>query len=423
MRLSSISTLAATAVFFFGMTILLPVFASKAEAATYFNVSPKVVNVKSKAREIDNLNLTLKNTSGAVLPIYVTLVDIDPEKGKMLASGADTLAATPSRWFEIARTQELLPHEEQSTILRLSVPGQAKSGTYNVLMRLSTDASGKCADCAEEIPVTIDVADDVREVMQLSSFSVAKDVFMGGSADFNLRVENTGNRALAPTGKIRIFDKRGEEVGAVDVNASAKSVDPKAQDMLAASWAADGHFGRYKALLDVSYGQRGIMQDTVYFWVIPWGRLMGMFATIVIVLGFGVVMVRGRSMAGAYTGALGGEYYDAAYDDSYEEPSQARVRAKISVPVNAPTTLAPRANPFAAQQIARKSADVQSSSVAIAPRQNAFFSSPTVMVTRHSHATSNEVAIAPRVRPDMSANQISLGKREKVVAPEHQIRL
>src|SRR3989338_5158570 len=49
---------------------------------------------------------------------------------------------------------------------------------------------------------------------------------------------------------------------------------------MASVWAANGEFGRYKALLELEYGARGTVQDTVYFWIMPWAKLLGMFGTL-----------------------------------------------------------------------------------------------------------------------------------------------
>lgn len=423
MRQLQLARILSTAALFFGM-LSVPLLS---HAATYFNATPKVVNAKTKAREISNFMLTLKNTSIAVLPIYITIVDVDPEKGERSATGVDSVFTTPSRWFEIGRTQTLLPKEEQSVALRMSVPAQVKSGTYNVLMRLSTKADGSCEECAEEIPITIDVADDAREVMQLSSFMTTKDVFMNDSAEFKLRVSNTGNRSLAPSGKIRIFDKRGNEVGAVDVNSNGKTVNPKAEELIATAWTASGHFGRYKALLDVSYGQRGIMQDTVYFWVIPWGKLSGLFVTILLVLAFAVAMLRGRGIANQYAYADGAEYHDAAFDEPYvEDVPEPHTRVRSS-PYQNPAWNTPRAE---AARIAREVVQVQETpratpvaagAVQLSAREQSY--AGTVLEMRSPRMSMGaEVAIAPRAKPGAD-HQIALGRRERVVAPEHQIRL
>jgi hypothetical protein len=400
---------------FFGMLFLVPIFATPALAANSFEVSPKVLTVKVKPREINNLMLTFKNKNPAITTVYVKMLDVDPALGKVSNGSNTPNDSTPSHWIEMSRSNDLLPKEEQSIPLRVSVPAQAKSGIYNVVVRLSSDSSmsSSCTACSEEVQLNIDVADDAREVMQLSSFLTTKDIFTGDSADFNLRVSNTGNRALAPAGKIRIFDKRGNEVGAVDVNSGGKTIDPKAEDMLAASWAAGSHFGRYKALLDVNYGQRGIMQDTVYFWVIPWARLSGLFMTIMLVVGFAIIMIRGRGMAGAYAYADGAEYHDAAYDEPFVEPTPASIRrARIRME---PTSLKQQAREEYREPTYHDV--VPQASVRTAPVGAVSLSA------RDQRFVGGGVSIAPRSKPDMRDHQVALGRPEKFVAPEHQIRL
>lgn len=56
-------------------------------------------------------------------------------------------------------------------------------------------------------------------------------------------------------------------------------------------------FGKYKAMLDVSCGQRGTMQDVVYFWVVPWTRMFGFIITVMVVMIITMLFIRSRQMS------------------------------------------------------------------------------------------------------------------------------
>ncbi|HXK38260.1 MAG TPA: hypothetical protein VJ579_04310 [Candidatus Paceibacterota bacterium] len=286
---------------FFGF-LMLPIFAFAAS----FEVTPKVIDVKGKVREISHHNLTLKATGAGVSTLYVWVVDVDQVKGDLAKSdmsgiNANSLDASPSRWIEIPRSINLLPKEEQTVPFQMQIPARARPGNYHVALKFASgqtqfDAQ-KCESCTEQVLMNIEVTEDIREKLQLFSFTAAKNIFVRPSAEFSFAVENTGNRALVPNGKIRIFDNTGKEVGLVDVNADGKQVEPKGKELLAASWAAGGHFGKYKAMLDMSYGQRGTMQDVVYFWVIPWSKMLGFGFTLIVLMVLFMLFARGRDLA------------------------------------------------------------------------------------------------------------------------------
>jgi hypothetical protein len=293
---------------------LLPFFAYAAP----FSLSPKVIDIKGRVREISHHGITVKNNTEALRNIFVWVVDVDQAKGDlsdkdMSGANQNDVVTSPARWIDIPRSNEVLPKEEQTIPLQIQIPGQAKPGIYHVSVKFASgetqSAAMKCKECTEEVSLNIEVTEDIREKLQLYAFTTAKDVFLNPKADFTFSVENTGNKAVVPNGKIRIFNNIGKEVGLIDVNGEGKQIDPKSKELLAATWAAGGKFGKYKAMLDVSYGQRGTMQDVVYFWVIPWTKLFGFMFTLL--LGGIIIMlfIRTRTLA------------QPAYARSYSEPT------------------------------------------------------------------------------------------------------
>ncbi len=298
--------------------------------AANFEVTPKVIDTKGKVREISHHNITVQTTGQGVSTLFVWVVDVDDMKGDlsnrdMSGLNANPLDSSPSRWIEIPRSINLLPKEEQTIPFQMQIPARAKPGNYHVAIKFASgptqfDAQ-KCTACTQEVLMNIEVTEDIREKLQLFSFAAAKNIFINPQANFSFSVENTGNRALTPNGKIRIFDNTGKEVGMVDVNTDGKEVEPKGKALLAATWAAGGHFGKYKAMLDMSYGQRGTMQDVVYFWVIPWSKMIGFGSVFVVLIVLFAMLARGRDLARpSYA------YAEVAEED--EEPHERHVDEK-----------------------------------------------------------------------------------------------
>jgi hypothetical protein len=122
--------------------------------------------------------------------------------------------------------------------------------------------------------------------MQLLKFSTDRVAFSGNDVLFDYQVQNNGNQDLVPSGDIRIYDRRGEEVATLDVNKEEKTVSPQQNAELASVWSAVQGFGQYKALITVNYGktQAASVQDTVFFWIVPWKQLLGIFTALAVVL-------------------------------------------------------------------------------------------------------------------------------------------
>ena len=112
-------------------------------------------------------------------------------------------------------------------------------------------------------------------------------------------MENVGNRLIEPRGSIRIFNRRGEEVGSVPLNAEGEGITPENKKQLAAVWGATGRFGKYKAFLDLEYGENQLasVQDTVYFWVFPWKEILVALGGVVVLAIVGTYIVHMRAMA------------------------------------------------------------------------------------------------------------------------------
>jgi len=259
--------------------------------AADFSVTPAVIDGKGKTREILRYTLSVENDTKHMLQLYPWVADLDALSGTTggtdLGGGSpgEARAASPARWIEVTRAViDLLPGEKKDIPILLQIDMNATPGIYHAFIHLSDGTNRAAAEANAEgtrdVAVNIEVLDDVHERLELNTFVPDKNFFSGNDASFNYRIENIGNRGVTPMGKIHIFDRRGEEVAAIDANKDARRLEPNQKELLASVWAADGHFGRYKAMLELDYGVRGVVQDTVYFWIMPWTKLLGMFATI-----------------------------------------------------------------------------------------------------------------------------------------------
>ena len=120
---------------------------------------------------------------------------------------------------------------------------------------------------------------------------------------FSYELENIGNRPVTYNGEIRIYDRKGQELTSIPLKSdTAIALDEKLK--LASNWSGsmgsnldDGKqllaqaseavsfagMWKYKAILDLEYGNAGkTIQDTVFFWVIPWKQIMVIFLVLLI---------------------------------------------------------------------------------------------------------------------------------------------
>ena len=256
---------------------------------------PAVIDEKAKTRDILNESITLENTSIHKIVLFPSINDIQIENGEQRFSGAlsgSSTAASLAAWIELSRaTIEINAGEKKSVPFLVRVDPKAAPGSYHVVVSF---AEGGTREEAEKQPplasvtVNVDVQADIKEILQLNAFTTGSVYLSGDDVLFNYRLENIGNQSLSPHGDIRIYNRKGVEVASVDVNKEGKPVSPDQKAQLASVWEGAQGFGQYKALLNVYYGQSQVasVQDTVFFWIIPWKQLLIMFIVGLIALVF-----------------------------------------------------------------------------------------------------------------------------------------
>lgn len=261
--------------------------ASVAFAAFQVNVSPAVIDGEGKDREILHYTVTIKNESKQIVSLYPWVRDVTPSGEAVTTDGTDVTTALSS-WLEFSRSAlAIAPGDSVDLPLLVQINLRAKPGNYHALLHFSNGGNRAEAELNSEetasVMLNIKVLDDINERLQLGTFTPDKNVFPTDHISFSYHLENNGNRGLVPTGKIRIYDRKGEEVADIDANQDGSKLEPDAKKMIAAAWSSDNQFGRYKAMLDLRYGNHGTLQDTVFFWVLPWKHLLSLFVSLALV--------------------------------------------------------------------------------------------------------------------------------------------
>lgn len=288
-------------------------------------LTPIVINEKAKARDIIKKDLLLTNNTSRKMNLYISVQNIDPNAGsqQFLSPGASDLSTSLANWIEITRgVVELGPGDSRRVPYLIHVNLSAKPGIYFAEIRVREGRTRAEAEAKEDGPrmlVNLEVLDDARERLQLGRFTTDTSVVLGNTIGFSYLLENTGNRLLEPRGSIRIFNRRGEEVGSVPVNADGEEITPQNKKQLAAAWSASGRFGKYKAFLDLEYGENQLasVQDTLYFWVFPWKEIFAALIGVLVLGVFGTVIIHLRTVASPVRANASARY--EAYDDTVPE--------------------------------------------------------------------------------------------------------
>lgn len=258
-------------------------FAHAVQQTPELDVTPVVIDEKGKPRDILKQTIKIVNTSERKLNLYPSVNDVHKTEGEqefVAAQTGDDKKESLANWIELSRgVIDLGPGEEKEIPFVIRINVTALVGSYHATISFTEGGARDAADTKPplgEIMVNVEVQDDVKEIMQLNKFGTDSFFLSGDDILFSYNVENIGNQELQPKGEVRIYNRRGEEVAAVPVNSDGKTISPSQMAQLASVWSGAEGFGRFKAFLTVDYGkvQTASVQDTVYFWIVPWKQLL-----------------------------------------------------------------------------------------------------------------------------------------------------
>ena len=387
-----------------GLHMLVPAVALAEET---FSLSPIIVDEKAKQRDILKQTVTITNTTDRKLQIYATVMNMDVANGAQQFQNryeAD-IATSIANWIEITRgVIELEPGETKRIPYLIQVYLSAAPGVYHAKIFFqegsNRDEAEQRIKAWKDVDINLEVLDDAKERLQLNTFTPDKVFFTGANASFSYLLENVGNRPLTPKGEIRIFNRRGEEVGTIPANSENTALLPEATSQLSAAWNTAGKFGRYKAYLDIAYGdkQTGTVNDTIFFWVVPWKEILLLFVVLagaIAFLGYIVYDRYGFNKKRMAYAVVGGDAYAAPQAvDHFSHERAPLFTPQTAVSVNtSPSVL--RARPGAAAQEA--------------PRQRAVTAQPLV---RQQSYSNEAVRLEPRKKQEPPAGAVvSLKKR------------
>jgi hypothetical protein len=308
--------------------------------ALNLTTSPLPVNLTAKPGTTVTTELRVKNSGTKAETLKVGLM-------KFAAYGEEGKPQLKDReagddyfdWVSFSENSfTVQPNEWKSINMTVKLPKSAAFDYYYAVTFSRADPSVANTDRQAKVQggtaILVLLEADVpgaKRTAELTSFTTTHKVYEFLPAEFSIKVKNTGNVHIAPTGTIFIT-KGGKQVATAEVNTTAGNILPSSSRIFTSSWGdgypvykqeeADGktalkdgkpvvtlhwdnarlgkiRYGKYTAHLTLVYdnGQHDVPIDaSVSFWVIPW-RLIG-FALIPLVafgvLGYKYIKLRRR---------------------------------------------------------------------------------------------------------------------------------
>jgi hypothetical protein len=299
----------------------LPALAQTAQSDELrLTTSPLPINLKVTPGSSVTATLKLKNEGIKTENIKVSLMKFkaDPINGATQLMDREQ-GDNYFDWVTFSENNFQLPvNEWKNVTATFNVPATAAFDYYYAVVFSRADQPAPAGDrqtvltgaLATLVLLEVDVPNAKREV-QITDFSVDKNMFEFLPATFTVKLKNTGNVHVVPKGNIFISRGDNKDVAILDVNETQGSIlpdsprnfqpqwsdgfpyyiqkqqdgkvvmDAKGNPMQELKWnwadASKLRWGKYTAKLLMVYdnGQRDVpLEAEVSFWVVPW-RLIG----------------------------------------------------------------------------------------------------------------------------------------------------
>lgn len=320
-----------SSVFLVAFTIV--VSDASAQQGEGVEVKPAIIQERVDPGGTYTYSVRARNVADTEKLFYITAADIkgaDEDGRPIFAVEGETTAYDLSSWVTFSKKEvDLQPGQEVSISFTVKVPADASPGSHFGSILFSSDPprlakSGAAVGLKVGNIITLNISGEVVEEMRLREFSTEKLVYDAPPVSFNTKVENLGNTLLRPHGIIQVTDMFGKEVGSVEVNETAAAVFPGGDRIYKAVWEyEDFAFGRYQAILGVSYGDQvsKTVTGTTSFWVLPLKPIavgLGSLLAIVLILYMTVKMYIGKKLRemGVDSKRSDADYYAKKYNKS-----------------------------------------------------------------------------------------------------------
>ncbi len=274
------SSLKICSAFLLSVFALSPIYSF---AGGTFIVSPEVLDFKLHPGESKTVEVNLKNLMKArFVTAYAFVKDI--------GNGFDTDdRSSLSRWIYIPRSNEIKPGGDATISLAINSNSLASVGNYHAEIYFGEGTDYEDArnrmDTSQKMIVNVEIYNDIRERLQLNSFLSKRDIYISFPAVLSYEIENVGDTDMSPTGKMIIYDNRGEQIEERSIIDEPFLLKPKEKKKMEFILNQPEAKGKYKAFLTIDYGKASL-HDSVSFTVLPTKKIGLIFLVAIIILLF-----------------------------------------------------------------------------------------------------------------------------------------
>lgn len=231
-------------------------------------VEPPLIEAEAKPRDLLEFSVKIKNLSNSLYYFYTLVEDINRSKE---VDESNSLSA----WIEIFRARTEIPAGKEKEIpLTIKIPYYAKPGKYfaTIIFSRGSDLPDAIANAKKinqpKVFLSVEVKENIIEKLQVRKFYTSKNIFFALPVVFYLEIENIGNKEIEFVGAIHLFNKRGQEIDQIPLE---KRLIPAGEVLrIEKIWQNLKERGQIKAVFFGQYAKEGVLQDTVYFWFLPW---------------------------------------------------------------------------------------------------------------------------------------------------------
>ncbi|MEN9920294.1 MAG: hypothetical protein RL538_187 [Candidatus Parcubacteria bacterium] len=291
-------------------TLLITFFISivpsaHAQGQAGVSVSPALIDEVVNPGEEKEYSITIKNLNDVEQLFYLSTKDIvDVKDGStpvFAKSNQEKTGMELASWITLPATEiRLAPGVSERVTFKVKIPQEATCSHFGSIF-VSVDppdieSSGAAIGYQVANIVSLRVSGDCDEEASIRQFSTEKFFHGSKNVDFNVRIENTGNTLVKPTGPLEIYNMLGKKVDTIIFNESQGAVFPKNVREYEFNWTGEGTgFGRYEAILSPVYGENGAkmtMSSTVSFWILPMNIILPALGALAFILLITFLVVR-----------------------------------------------------------------------------------------------------------------------------------
>lgn len=271
-------------------------------------IAPPVITLSGNPGETVKTEINLRNISGNNLLVKAQANDFvaageDGTPKLLLDEEAENNPYSLKDWVVPLGELLLVPRQIEALPATIKIPSDASPGGHYGVIRFTAtppelEDTGVALSASLGSLLLITVNGATTQSMKIEEFSVNRNgktgtLFESAPLNFVTRFNNTGNIHVLPAGQITVTDMFGKKIATVNVNLPPRNILPQSirrfeQPLDKSVMGNKRLFGRYKATLNVTYGDsKQTVTQTIQFWVIPYRAVF--LAIMLLVLGFFVL--------------------------------------------------------------------------------------------------------------------------------------